>query len=330
MKDKIKWGILSTGKIAHKFAEDLIRVESAELQAVGSRNLKKAQEFAQRFDVPNAFGSYDELAEFDDIDVVYIGSPHSLHIQHSILCLKNNKHVLCEKPMGINQQEVHKMIQVAQDNQRFLMEAMWTRFFPFFESMSEIVDSGEIGDIKFIEADFGFSFDFDASHRLFDPSLGGGALLDVGIYPVFIAIFLLGKPKEIRSLMSPTQSGVDETITIQMSWQNGIIANLIASVGMDTRCEAKIVGTRKTIHIPRRWHEADRILIMEGEQIFKEIGFTRTCRGYLYEIHEVNRCISEGRLTSSKMPLELSLLISEVLDEIRTLVDLRYPQDITF
>ena len=327
MNEKIKWGILSTGKIAHKFAEDLVRTDNSILHAVGSRDLDKAKDFGNRFGASHAFGSYNELASFEDIDVIYIGSPHTFHFEHSLLCLNNGKHVLCEKPIGMNQDQVRTMFQTAQKNDRFLMEAMWTRFFPFFESLLTIINSGEIGQLKYIEADFGFNFPYQANHRLFDRNLGGGALLDVGIYPVFLATYLLGKPDDISAFMIPTKSGVDETISVQMKWKDQCMASLNASVAMDTRCEAKIVGTKKSIHIPRRWHEADRIFLMDGLQIAKELAFSRTTRGYTYEIMEVNQCIYERKISSEKYPSNVSLLVTEILDEVRKQTGIVYSSD---
>src|SRR6187402_265920 len=196
MKKKIRWGILGCGKIANKFATDLQLIEDAELVAVASRDVEKGKAFASLFHARLNFNTYEALASCDEVDVIYIATPHGFHLEHTSLCLQHSKAVLCEKPMAINSKQVKEMIDLAQKQKVFLMEAFWTKFLPQYQKVVELIQAGEIGTIKMIEADFGFKATSPTPQRLYDVALGGGALLDVGIYPVFLALSLLGRPNE--------------------------------------------------------------------------------------------------------------------------------------
>ena len=199
MNKTINWGIIAPGKIAQKFASDLKLVEGANLLAVASRDETRAKEFALEYNAQKHYGSYLDLVKDPDVDVVYIASPHPFHFEQSLLCLNHGKHVLCEKPMCMNVQEVKQLIDVAQSKNLFLMEALWTRFIPSFVKCKNLVEQGEIGEILYIQADFGFRAEYDVQRRTFNKELGGGSLLDIGIYPVFFALEIAGKPWEIKA-----------------------------------------------------------------------------------------------------------------------------------
>ncbi len=204
---KIKWGILSTGWIAHKFAAALQVADNSELYAVGSRTLTSAKKFADEFHVPKAYGSYEELINDHAVDVVYIGTPHNLHLENTLLALDNNKHVLCEKPMGVNRKEEERMIEKAKEKNLFLMEALWSRFLPNIIKTKELIDSGEIGDIKLLTAFFSVISDNGPEHRHYNIELCGGTILDTGIYNIFLSLLLLGKPNSISAVSRIRRTG---------------------------------------------------------------------------------------------------------------------------
>ena len=242
MSIKIRWGILGCGNIANKFAADLKWVEDAELVAVASRDHQKAIDFSTRHTSKLAFGSYEELASCQEVDVIYIATPHGFHREHALLCIEHKKAVLCEKAFALNSFEANEMIEAAKRTV-FIMEAFWTKFLPQYEKVVLLIHAGEIGEIKLIQADFGFKAEAQNT-PVIRPYLGGGALLDIGIYPVFLAISLLGRPTEIL-LMKPFPSGVDQQIAIILNFETGALANLSATFEADTPVEATISGSKR-------------------------------------------------------------------------------------
>jgi len=324
----IRWGIIGCGKIASKFAKDLHKIPDCELYGVASRTLQKAEAFAKTNQAKNAYASYEQLAHDDNIDVVYIATPHPYHKDNTILCLDNKKHVLCEKPFAMNTHEVREMIASAKKNKRFLMEAIWTQFFPYMRKLQEILKDGIIGEIKMIEADFGFKADFDPKSRLFDPELGGGALLDIGIYPLFLCHTLLGKPDQYSSTAIKGITGVDESTAINLAWNSGAIASLNCTVLTDTKSVAKIYGKNAYIEIQSRWHESKTMTMSNREGVIENFDFKDEYTGYAYEIMEVNKCIKENSSESALLPLNFSLSLMESLDLIRSQINLKYPADL--
>ncbi|HZI23732.1 MAG TPA: Gfo/Idh/MocA family oxidoreductase, partial [Chryseolinea sp.] len=218
MSRKIRWGILGCGNIANKFADDLRWVDDAELMAVASRDQAKAIEFSKRHNSKLSFGSYEDLVASPEVDVVYVATPHGLHREHALLCIQHKKAVLCEKAFALNSFDANVMIDAAKKNQVFIMEAFWTKFIPQFQKVVSLIQSGAIGEIKLIQADFGFKASTPPAPRLYEPHLGGGALLDIGIYPVFLAISLLGRPVDIFATMKPFPTGVDQQIAIVLKF----------------------------------------------------------------------------------------------------------------
>jgi predicted dehydrogenase len=331
MSEKIRWGILGCGHIANKFAADLKLVEDAVLLAVASRDKIKAKEFSERHQAHFAFGSYEELVTFDQIDAIYVATPHGLHHDHVLLCLNHRKAVLCEKAFALNARQLKEMIQVARKKQVFMMEAFWTKFLPQYQKMKSLIEEGTIGDIKMIQADFGFNASERLTQRLYDPVLGGGALLDIGIYPVFLALSLLGRPTEIFATMAPFSSGVDEQIAIAMKFETGALASMIATFSAHTPVEAIIVGTEGYIRMSNRFYSATSNVELtknaaptELIPVHREDGF-----GYQFEARHFGECLRKNLKESPIMSHADSLLLMETLDRVRACCGIRYAVDET-
>jgi predicted dehydrogenase len=324
MSTIINWGIIAPGKIARKFASDMRLVEGANLYAVASRDMDRAEDFASEFNADRFFDSYLDLVEDPNVDVIYIASPHSFHFEHSMLCLQNDKHVLCEKPMGMSAQQVERLAKVAAERNLFLMEALWTKFIPSFRECHRLVYGGHIGDVRYIQANFCFKAEYDVTKRLFNKNLGGGSLLDIGIYPVFFALDMAGKPEGILASAVIGKTGVDETCSIIFSYNDkGISANLSSSLLVNTPTEALIAGSKGYIRMHNKWHEPTSFdVVIDGEKqhySFDEPGF-----GYQYEIQEVVNCLNRGDRQSVEFPLAKSLRLHETLDSIRQQIGLEY------
>ncbi len=314
-----RWGIIGLGKIAHKFAKDLQMLENAKLYAVASTSQKRADDFAAQYQVEKAFGSYEDMANCPEIDVIYIATPHTGHHAASLLCLKNKKPVLCEKPLAINSRQVAEMIQCAQENNTFLMEALWTRFLPNTQKLLSLIEENTIGNIVEIQADFGFKAKFDAKSRLFDKNLGGGALLDIGIYPVFLALLLLGEPDEIQAKSIIGTTNIDESTSMILTYKtNQQVANLHCTLRATTPTEAIIYGEKGYLKMRSRFHEPNPgidLFLYENQatQFFpsENIGI-----GYAYEAMEVMKCLAENKNESDLLPLSFSAKLIKLLDDI--------------
>src|SRR3954467_4666669 len=229
MTQTIRWGILGCGRIARKFASDLRLVKDAELTAVASRSLETAKSFVNEFPAKHVHDNYEALVNNDDVDVIYVATPHSHHYEHTILCLEHHKAVLCEKAFAVNAEQAKKMIALAQDKKVFLMEALWTKFLPHYNKMQEMIRDGMIGAVKSVLVNFGFKPVPPVPQRLFDPALAGGSMLDIGIYNVFIALSVLGEPDAIEAEMTPASSGVDEQCSVILRYDSGAIAHLFCT-----------------------------------------------------------------------------------------------------
>lgn len=321
----IRWGIMGTGKIAHGFARDFAAVQNAEIQAVASRDMQKAQEFAREFGIAKAYKSYEDLVADTEIDIIYIATPHTLHYSNTLLCLNKGKAVLCEKPLAVNYQQVKEMIDLARDKNLFLMEALWTYFLPAILQAKSWIDQGQIGKITLIQANFGFKTAFDPKSRLFDPNLAGGALLDIGIYPIALAILMAeGDPVEIKASASLGQSKVDEYDAILLSFKNGIRAQLSCSLVSYLRDDAFIYGTEGYIHIPDFWH-AEKAFLYQSDQMIERFEDQRNTRGFNFETDEVNRMLAHNKTESSYMPWQQSIRLIQIMDEVRRQINLTYP-----
>jgi predicted dehydrogenase len=329
MQDVIRWGILGCGKIARKFASDLRLVEDARLSAVASLNRSRLEDFAGEFKAEKAFNSYEELAASPDVDAIYVATPHGFHYDHVMLCLKHRKAVLNEKAFALNLAQAREMIDYARREKVFLMEAFWTKFLPQYQAVMDIIASGKIGEIKMIQADFGFKAQEPRAQRLYDPLLGGGSLLDIGIYPVFIAQSILGKPTHVHAFITPYESGVDEQCVMTMKFAGGGLAVLSSTFAADTPVEAMIAGTEGRIVMRNRFHNAlATVEVVIGNEppqsidVHREDGF-----GYQFEARHVNECLRKGLTESPVMTHADTLMLMETLDRVRKTCDIRYHVD---
>ena len=323
--DTIRWGILGTGWIANQFAQGLAQLPDAELVAVGSRTSESARRFAEQHNVPHRHGSYRALAEDAGVDVIYVATPNPWHREHTLLCLDSGKPVLCEKPFALNAGQAEGMIQTAREKDLFLMEAMWTRFFPLTGKVRALVEEGAIGEVQMLVADLCIRFGFDPSDRRYAPGLGGGALLDLGVYPLSFASMIMGSPKEIASMAHLGETGVDEQAGIVLGYDGGRVSTLYTSIRVGSPVEATLLGTRGQIRIHSWWIHPDRLtLSVSGEEaVAIEIPFAGN--GYQFEAAEVMACLRAGKLESDLMPLDETLSIVETMDTIRTQWGLRFP-----
>lgn len=328
MTETIRWGILGTGHIARQFAEGLKAARGAVLQAVGSRTMDTARQFGASFQVPNCHGSYEALAQDPDVDVIYIATPHPLHMDNSILCLEAGKAVLCEKPFTINRQEAEKVVACAKSNNLFLMEAMWTRFLPAVRQAVTWVQDGVIGDVHMIRADFGFYADYDEEPNLFDPAMGGGALLDVGIYPLsFAALFLGAAPQRLVSAAQIGPTGVDEQNSVILHYDNGALATASSAVRTETPQDACIIGEKGFITLHPCFWRADTLTLSVQERNPETLHLPLVGNGYNYEAEAVMDCLRDGQKECPRMPLDESIALMELMDQARAQWGLRYPME---
>ncbi|MCF6285249.1 MAG: Gfo/Idh/MocA family oxidoreductase [Candidatus Hydrogenedentes bacterium] len=323
--DKIRWGILGTGHIANTFAAAIASLDDAVVQAVGSRTQKSADAFSDKYSIANRHGSYEALTADPEVDAIYIATLNSLHMDNSILCLEAGKAVLCEKPFCINRAQSENVLAVAKKQQRFIMEAMWTRFIPALQQAMAWIDEGAIGEVRMVQANFGFRAD-DAP--LFDPALGGGALLDVGIYPITLAHMAFRKaPTEIRSLSYLGRNGVDEQSTYLLGYEGGGLAMLGGAIQTNTPYDGYIMGTDGMITIHDSFWNATKVSLKKGDEVVETKELPLHCNGYEYEAMEVHRCLREGKLESDIMPHQTTLDLMETLDTIRADWGLKYPME---
>ncbi len=324
----IRWGILGTGNIAKQFARGLAVLDDADLVAVGSRAQATADAFGDEFDVPKSHPTYEALADDPDVDAIYVSTPHPMHRPNSILCMEAGKAVLCEKPFAINAAEAREMVACARSCGVFLMEAMWTRFLPSMVKVRELIADGAIGDVRMAKADFCFRADLNPSGRLFDPHLGGGGLLDIGVYVVSFARMVFGSaPRRIASLADIGETGVDEQAGIVLGYGEGQMAILTCAVRTTTPHEASIMGTEGMIKVHHPfWHTPDLTLCVSGKDD-ERISCPYDGNGYNCEAVEVARCLRAGALESDVMPLDETVSIMETLDRIREPWGLKYPME---
>jgi predicted dehydrogenase len=326
--DKIRWGILGTGSIATRFAEGLMALPDAQLVAVGSRSQASANDFGYEFDVPHRHASYAALAGDPDVDVVYVATPHPFHQESSILCLEGGKAVLCEKPFTINASEAEGVITLARKKGLFLMEAMWTRFLPVLVKTRELLSSDAVGEVRALFADFGFRTAFDPKSRLFNPHLGGGALLDVGVYPVSLASMVFGAaPSRISGMAYLGQTGVDEQSAVILSYDQGQLAILVAAVRTEMPQEAVLMGTEGRIQIHAPWWRSTTLTLSLPGQEDEVIHLPYEGNGYHYEAAAVMDCLRAGKTESDVMGLDETLTIMQTMDRIRAQWGLRYPME---
>lgn len=322
------WAIIGLGKIAHKFAQDLQRLPDACLWAVASTSLERAEEFAAQYGIRHAFGSYESLLRCPEIHVVYIATPHPFHAQNTLMCLQAGLPVLCEKPMAMNREEVSRMVVAARRQGVFLMEALWTRFVPLFQKTIDLIEADEIGEILAIKADFGFkAWPGQAGSRIFNPALGAGSLLDIGIYPVLLAQLLLGKPEKIQATATFTDLGIDESCAMTFSYPDNKLALLHSTIAMTTATEAHIFGTKGTIRLHPRFHHPKKLTLSryvgQGQE-HEEISMDFEGHGLRFEAAHVMECLKNGLTESPLLPLDFSLELIEMLDWVREECGIHY------
>ena len=322
----IKWGVLGLGKIAHKFVSDLQLVADCTLEAVASSNTARAAAFAEQYGAIRFYGSYQDLFADDQVEIIYIASLNQDHYAHTLAALKNKKAVLCEKPLAINQKQVLEMIRCAREHQTFLMEGLWTRFNPTFGQLQQWIAGGEIGTLRYLNATFSFNgLEYGIDSRLFNPDKAGGSLLDLGIYPLFLAYQLLGIPKSIQASAVKAPTGVDEQIAVILSYDKAQ-AILYSSFSHNEDMRATICGEKGEIYMDSRWHESPRITLVKGEkQTLKEFEFKG--KGYTYEILEANQCLRNDQQESSKWSLQNSLDLVQLMDQIRGETRIKFPME---
>ena len=324
MGDRIRWGILGPGKIAKSFANDLKLVNGGHLTAVASRNLERAKLFAEEFEATTYFGSYEALFESDAVDIIYIATPHTAHAEWAIKAMKNGKHVLCEKPMGVNSKEVQAMIETAKENKVFLMEALWSRFNPTIQKTKSLITSGAIGEIKYLHADFAFyALDRDEKGRLLNPELAGGSLLDIGIYPIFLAYLLLGKPDSIHASSYFHRTGAEIQTSMIFDYPEAQ-ALLYSGLTSKSEMKAEISGEEGTIFIDPRWHESQGYSVVKDENI-ECFNVPKIGKGYSHEIMAVHECLNKGKLQSELWSHQNSLDLIGILDEVRSITGITFP-----
>lgn len=327
MTQKYNWGILALGGIAHKFATALNSTERGKLLAVGSRSIEKAEQFAGQYGAERWYGTYDDLIGDDDVEIVYIATPHHLHYELTKKCFEAGKHVLCEKPITINHRQFDELRILAKSKNLFYMDGLWTRFLPHMIRKLEYLESKKLGQIKFLKADFGIKPPYNPGSRLFDIKLGGGALLDIGIYPVFLSLLVLGYPDDINASAVIGETGVDESISIIFKYQNGAMASLNSTFRVNTETSAEICGTLGRIKLNRKFFAPSSLSVfIEGEEVI-EHEFSVRMNGYEYEAEEAMRCISEGLTESPYLTLEFTSDLMRLLDEIRRKIGLVYDED---
>ena len=318
---KIRWGIIGLGNIANQFATDLKLIDEAELCGVASRDISKANEFAIQYDCDSFYGSYDELFADDQIDIVYIATPHDSHAELSIMAMQNGKHVLCEKPLSLSYKDALQMIETSKKYNKFFMEAFWTRFIPSIREVVSKVKNGEIGELKYINADFAF-INRELGTRLTDKKLGGGALYDIGVYPLFLSYILLGIPKDIIAKSIYHTTGVDLQTTMILQYESAqavLHAGLVSASDM----KATVSGTSGRIEIDSPWFMAEGYSVFVNEKIEK-FSIPNIGKGYAHEVIECHECIRQNKIESELWSHQNSLDLSKITEDVRKQIKLEF------
>jgi len=326
MSRTYNWAILGCGRIAEKFTADLALLPNARLYAAGSRSLDKAQAFAAKMGFEKAYGSYEAMVADPDVDIVYVATPHAFHCEHTMLSLDHRKAVLCEKAFAINAHEARQMIECAHRNDTFLMEAFWTRFQPSYQHAMQVVGSGTLGALKLVRSDFAFRANADPGRRLYNVDLGGGSLLDIGIYPVFMALTALGNPDRIQTMVAFSPTGSEESIMMSFSYPEGQMASLISSFASSSPTEAEYWFEHGYVRLNRKFNAPTSVTIHEDGKAETTVTFPRGAgSGYELEAAHVMECLDAGQKESMLLPLSLSLELMELLDRIRHSAGIVYP-----
>lgn len=320
------WAVLGCGHIARKFAADLKLLPNARLYAAASRDGQKAQQFASEFGFEKAYGSYLEMVSNPAVDAVYIATPHSHHREHALLCLNHKKAVLCEKAFALNKSEAEEMVACAKENNTFLMEAFWTTFQPSFIEAMRILKSGELGKIKIVRSDFAFKALFDENRRLYNVQLGGGSLLDIGIYPVFAALTSLGLPDTIKTFADFSSTGAEESISMIFKYKSGQMANLTSSFACSSPTQTEYWCENGYLILNPRWYAPTNITVVKNGEAPRLIHTQhKEGAGYQYEAAHVMQCLDEGKIQSEIRSWKDTLDLMGLLDRIRIDAGIFFP-----
>jgi len=315
----LHWGVIATGGIAADFVADLALTDSGEVVAVGSRRIESAETFADRFDIPRRHGSYEALAADPDVDAVYVATPHPGHHAAAMLALRAGKAVLVEKPFTMNGAQARELVSVSREQGVFLMEAMWTRFLPHIVEVRRLLAEQALGEIVTVSADHGQWFEPDPHHRLFAPELGGGALLDLGVYAVSFASMVLGPPERILAMSDPAFTGVDAQTSMLLGYASGAHALLTCTLRAKSSTRAAIVGTEARIEIDGSrggFYRPTSFTLISRSGAERRYDLPHEGHGLRHQADEVTRCVAEGLIESPAMPLDETISIMETMDAV--------------
>jgi predicted dehydrogenase len=320
-----RWGIVGPGRIAHQFAEGMSLLDDGVITAIASRSQSRADEFGEKFGVAHRYAELNGLLEDPDVDVVYVATPHSQHAEVTLAALDAGKHVLCEKPMALSERQVRQMTERAESRGLFLMEAIWSRFLPSYVALRDILDTGKLGEPLVVESDFGFRAPVSRDHRLFNAALGGGALLDLGIYPVQLCSMVFGGPPDrITADGVVGETGVDEKIAAVMHYPSDGLGVVKAAIRVSLSCTGRISCTEGWIDLPAFMHCPHHLVVGSKDGLQRvECGYEG--EGLRFQALEVHKCLERGLTESSIMPLDESRSIAATLDSIRSQVGVVYP-----
>ena len=321
MNEPIRWGVLGTGRIAQTFARDLALTTSGVIASVGSRSNEGMHRFADAFGVVGRHDSYEALVADPSVEAVYVATPHPMHAANALLALAHGKHVLVEKAFTMNAAEARLVVDAARERGLFAMEAMWTRFLPHVVAIRKILSSGELGTVVAVHADHGKWFEPDPQFRLFAPELGGGALLDLGVYPVSFASMVLGEPTTVRAMITPAFTGVDGQTSMLFGYDSGAQAVLTCTSLARSATRASIVGTEARIDIDGDFYAPTSFTLTDHDGGSRRFEFTTEGRGLHYQAVEAARCIRAGETESPVMPLNETITVMETMDRVLSFLD---------
>ena len=322
---RYKWGILTAGKMSAKFTRALRLLDNAELYAVAARDSERANKFAEEYGYKKYYSSYEELASDPEVDIIYIASPHSHHLEHTMLCLKNRKAVLCEKAFSLNSREVQIMLDESRNQGVFLMEALWPPFQPIYKKTREVLQSGEAGKLVHLSARFGFQPPFDPVDRKYNLALGGGSLLDIGIYPVIDVLYFMGVPDEVTAKASFTETGSEHSICITFGYNDGRMATVYSSFRTAAGIECTLYCENGNLMFSRGRDMSQRLSVRPNGKESTEYSLLPEGMGYQFEAAEVMNCLEEGRIESKVVPHSFSLDLMNTLDKIRNSAGIMFP-----
>lgn len=325
MERKYKWGILGAGKMSAKFSKGLKLLPNAELYSVGSRDLQRSEQFARENGYQKSYGSYEEFVSDPQLDIVYIATHHTSHYENTLLCLNNGKNVICEKAFSINYREVTEMVRLAREKKLFLMEALWPPFQPYYKKAGEIITSGVLGRLTNMHAWFSFKPPYDPNDRKFNLALGGGSLLDIGIYPVIDCLTFIGVPDEVKAAAAFAPTGSEESLNVIFRYHDGRLASLYSSFKTNTGIGCTLYCENGNMTVARGRDMNQHVVLEINGHDKQEFVFAPDAMGYHWEAEEVMKCLSEGKTESEIVPLNFSLNLMKTLDSIRKDAGIMFP-----